>query len=103
MNFEYNIIKKLAILDEWKNVDIEANIISYGKNGAPKLDIRKWDISQNKMMKGIALSKEEAQRLKDCLDSLDFSIFGDDTEKKSNDDESMIIKIKNKALDENLR
>lgn len=67
--FSYEIVEKLGVLSESANEDfaVEVNRISY--NGqAPKIDIRKWDIKANRMLKGIALSDEEAKELKIILD-----------------------------------
>ena len=66
--FSYEIKEQLGILKQSDNGDFttEVNIISF--NGAtPKLDIRKWDRRTDKMLKGITLTTEEAQALKDIL------------------------------------
>ncbi|PKL26790.1 MAG: hypothetical protein CVV47_01090 [Spirochaetae bacterium HGW-Spirochaetae-3] len=45
---------------------MELNLVSW--NGRePKLDVRSWDPSHSRMGKGIALTKEEAERLRDAL------------------------------------
>ena len=41
----------------------------------PKLDIREWDSSYNKMSKGLTFSKDEAKRLLKILASIDFEEF----------------------------
>ncbi len=69
--FEYQIIKNIAVLSESpKGWTKEINIISW--NGRePKYDIREWAPDRNKMGKGITLSKEEAQILKKALEADD--------------------------------
>lgn len=66
--FNYEIKERLGVISQSGNGDFttEVNIISY--NGAtPKVDIRKWDRRTDKMLKGISLTTEEAQALKDAL------------------------------------
>ena len=58
--FKYEINNKIAVLSENGDYTCEANVISYGENGRPKLDIRKWNRAEDKMQKGITLNKEEA-------------------------------------------
>lgn len=65
-NFSYEIKERLGVLNSNRGFTTEVNIISY--NGAtPKVDIRKWDRRTDKMLKGITLTTEEAQALKDTL------------------------------------
>ena len=65
-DFKYEIKEKLAVLSQDGDNTLEANMISY--NGyKPKLDIRKWDRKENKLLKGITLSDNEAQALYDVL------------------------------------
>ncbi len=61
-DFNYEIIKELAVLSEspkgWRK---EVNLISW--NGAePKYDIRDWAPEHEKMGKGITLTKEEMEK-----------------------------------------
>lgn len=66
--FNYEIKERLGVINQSDNGDFttEVNIISY--NGAtPKVDIRKWNRRTGKMLKGISLTTEEAQALKDTL------------------------------------
>ncbi len=66
MAFNYKIKEHIATLSENGPYATEVNLISY--NGAePKLDIRKWDKSANRMLKGIALDQDEAEKLKRVL------------------------------------
>ncbi|TWD93205.1 hypothetical protein FB550_11619 [Neobacillus bataviensis] len=69
-DIKYEITKKIAVLSEsakgWKR---ELNLISW--NGRePKYDIRDWSENHEKMGKGITLSKEELDKLKEILNSL---------------------------------
>lgn len=65
-NFSYEIKERLGVLNSNRGFTTEVNIISY--NGAtPKVDIRKWDRRTDKMLKGITLTPEEAQALKNTL------------------------------------
>ncbi len=66
----YDIIKELGILSVvrggWTR---ELNLISW--NGAkPEYDIRDWTPNREKLGKGIALSAEEIDKLKDILDRI---------------------------------
>lgn len=67
MALSFEIVKRLGSLSEsksgWKK---ELNLVSW--NGrAPKLDLRDWDPSHEKMGKGVTLSPEEARALRDLL------------------------------------
>ncbi|MCM3729482.1 YdbC family protein [Neobacillus cucumis] len=69
-DIKYEITQKIAVLSEsakgWKR---ELNLISW--NGRePKYDIRDWSEDHEKMGKGITLSKEELDKLKEILNSL---------------------------------
>ncbi|MEH7119142.1 YdbC family protein [Neobacillus vireti] len=69
-DIKYEIIQTLAVLSEsakgWKK---EFNLISW--NGRePKYDIRDWSENHEKMGKGITLSKDEIDKLKEILNGL---------------------------------
>ncbi len=49
----------------------EVNVVSWN-NRKPKLDIREWDETHEKMGKGITLNKEELEKLKDFLNNTNF-------------------------------
>ncbi|MBR5340581.1 MAG: hypothetical protein IK151_01500 [Erysipelotrichaceae bacterium] len=70
--FKYEINNKIAVLSENGDYTCEANVISYGENGRPKLDIRKWNRAEDKMQKGITLNKEEALALFEALKEFNF-------------------------------
>ncbi len=74
--FKYEINEKVAVLSEKGNYTCEANVITYGENGKPKLDIRKWNRAEDKMQKGITLTKEEAEALYDALKNFNFDQLG---------------------------
>jgi hypothetical protein len=64
---KFEIVETIAVLSEspkgWKK---ELNVISW--NGRdPKYDIRDWDPNHEKMGKGVTLSDEEMQRLREVL------------------------------------
>ena len=74
--FKYEINEKVALLSEKGNYTCEANVITYGENGKPKLDIRKWNRAEDKMQKGITLTREEAEALYEALKSFNFEQLG---------------------------
>lgn len=67
---KYEITERIAILSESpKGWQKELNLISW--NGRdPKYDIRDWAPNHEKMGKGVTLTKEELDKLKDVLASL---------------------------------
>lgn len=67
-DFKFEIIKEIGVLSEgskgWRK---ELNLVSW--NGAePKYDLRDWAPEHEKMGKGITLTEEEAEKLKQLLD-----------------------------------
>jgi len=74
--FKYEINQKVAVLSESGNYTTEANVITYGDHGKPKLDIRKWNRAEDKMQKGVTLNKEEALALYESLKKFDFEQLG---------------------------
>lgn len=66
-DIKYDIVEEIGILSEntkgWRK---ELNLISWN-DAAPKYDIRDWAPEHEKMGKGITLTKEEAERLKELL------------------------------------
>ncbi len=66
-DIKYEIVEEIGILSEtakgWRK---ELNMISWN-GAAPKYDIRDWAPDHEKMGKGITLTKEEAEKLKDLL------------------------------------
>ena len=67
-DFQFEIIKEIGVLSEgskgWRK---ELNLVSW--NGSePKYDLRDWAPEHEKMGKGITLTEEEAEKLKQLLD-----------------------------------
>ena len=62
----YKIKENIATLSENSGYTIEVNIIEYNNN-KEKLDIRKWNRNEDRMLKGISLNMNEAKELKDVL------------------------------------
>jgi Uncharacterized protein conserved in bacteria len=66
-DIKYEIIKEIGILSEnakgWRK---ELNLISWN-DAAPKYDIRDWAPNHEKMGKGVTLTKEEIDKLKEIL------------------------------------
>jgi len=73
---KFEIIKNLGIIGEgtkgWKK---EVNVVSWNDRG-PKLDIRDWDETHEKMGKGVTLRKDEVIELKNMLSELDLEEIG---------------------------
>lgn len=66
-DIKYDIIKEMGVLSEnskgWRK---EINLISWNE-AAPKYDIRDWSPEHEKMGKGITLTEEEIETLKNIL------------------------------------
>lgn len=66
-DFEFDIIEHIGVLAEkskgWKR---EINLISWG-GAEPKIDIRDWSPDHTKMGKGISLSRDEIEKLKELV------------------------------------
>jgi hypothetical protein len=67
---KYEIIETVAVISESsKGWTKELNLISW--NGRePKYDIRDWAPNHEKMGKGVTLSKEELDKLKEILNGI---------------------------------
>ena len=70
-DIKFEIVEEIAVLSEsssgWKR---ELNLVSW--NGRePKYDLRDWDENHVRMGKGITLTKEEVEKLKEILDKID--------------------------------
>ena len=79
MAYQYKIMDPIGVLsgnDEGK-FTTEVNLISHN-NSMPKIDIRHWDHRGDipKMLKGIALTVEEANILFDLLNENYMKLFG---------------------------
>lgn len=68
--FKFEIIDKIAVISTEKNGwTKELNLVSFN-DAPPKYDLRTWDPDHIKMGKGVTLSKEEVEKLKDALDEI---------------------------------
>ena len=70
-DIKFEIVEEIAVLSEsnsgWKR---ELNLVSW--NGRePKYDLRDWDEKHLRMGKGITLTKDEVDKLKEILDKID--------------------------------
>ena len=70
-DIKFEIVEEIAVLSEsnsgWKR---ELNLVSW--NGRePKYDLRDWDENRTRMGKGITLTKEEVEKLKEILEKID--------------------------------
>lgn len=75
--FKYDLYSEVAVLSETeRGISTEVNIISFNE-GKRKLDIRKWDKKNDRMLKGIALTKAEALLLLETLKDFDYSLIDD--------------------------
>lgn len=67
----YEIIQEIAVLAEsskgWRK---ELNLVSWSGR-EPKFDLREWAPGHEKMGKGVTMSKQEAQALRDALNQLE--------------------------------
>ena len=70
-DLKFEIKKNLGIIGEgtkgWKK---EVNIVSWNDR-RPKLDIRDWDETHEKMGKGVTLSKNEVEEFKKLIETID--------------------------------
>ena len=66
-DIKYEIVEEIGVLSEsskgWRK---ELNLVSWN-GAAAKYDIRDWAPDHEKMGKGITLTKEEAEKLKELL------------------------------------
>lgn len=67
MELKYEIAEELGVLSEnekgWRK---ELNLVSWNER-EPKYDIRDWNPNHDRMLKGITLTKEEAEALYEIL------------------------------------
>jgi len=68
---KYEIVKQLGVINTtdkgWKK---ELNLVSWNGRDA-KYDLRDWSENHERMGKGITLTKEEAEKLKEILEKID--------------------------------
>ncbi len=70
-DIKFDIIKEIGVLSEnakgWRK---EINLVSWN-GGEPKYDIRDWAPEHEKMGKGTTLTKDEAMKLKEILNTIE--------------------------------
>lgn len=70
-DLKYEIKKNIGVIGEgtrgWKK---EVNLVSWNDR-KPKLDIRDWDETHEKMGKGVTLNKNEVMELKKLLETVE--------------------------------
>lgn len=73
-DFSYEVIEDIATLGKrGRNYELKLRYVSFNGN-EPRYDIRPWGVDDDgneKMLKGISLSGEELQALKDVLNAGD--------------------------------
>ena len=72
---KFEIVKEFGVCGEGsKGWNKEVNLVSWNDR-KPKIDIRDWNETHEKMGKGVTLSKDEAIALLGILQGVDFSEF----------------------------
>lgn len=67
---KYEIVEKIGVLSTTeKGWSKELNLISWNDR-EPKYDLRDWNENHDKMGKGVTLTKEELNKLKETLNNL---------------------------------
>ena len=65
---KYEIVEKIGVLSTTdKGWSKELNLVSWN-DGEPKYDLRDWNENHDKMGKGITLTRDELDKLKETLD-----------------------------------
>lgn len=67
--FSMELIRHIGVVGDYKNKTKELNIVKWG-DGAPTFDLRNWDKKDHKAKRGITLTAEELQKLKDIIDAV---------------------------------
>ena len=66
---KYEIVEKIGVLSTTdKGWSKELNLVSWNER-EPKYDLRDWNENHDKMGKGITLTRDELDKLKETLDS----------------------------------
>lgn len=69
MEVRFDIVETIGVLSESeKGWTKELNLVSW-EGRAPKYDIRSWSPDHRRMGKGVTLSEDELQNLRDVLNS----------------------------------
>lgn len=69
-NFRYEIVERVKVLSQSGDTSKELNLVCYGQAPA-KYDLRSWKRAdgEEKLLKGITLTREEAAALRDALNA----------------------------------
>ena len=71
----FRILKHFGVIGEaYQHREIELNYVAWN-DGYAKFDIRAWDRIHTHMSKGITLKTDEAEALRDILNTIDFSRY----------------------------
>ena len=76
----YKVEKQIGVINDSGAWETQVNLISWN-HAKPKYDIRKWNVENGKMSKGISLTEDEMLALRDLLNEY----F--DSEPESDEDE----------------
>lgn len=64
---KYEIVKEIGVISEGaKGWTKELNVVSWN-GGDPKYDLRSWGPNHGKMGKGVTLSEEELEKLRELI------------------------------------
>ena len=67
---KYEIVEHIGVINEtdkgWKK---ELNLVSWNER-EPKYDLRDWSENHERMGKGITLTKEEVEKLRDIIKNI---------------------------------
>lgn len=66
---KYEKIQQIGIVSEGKKRTKELNIVKWGSQ-EPKFDLRNWNKEDGKPGKGVTLTADELQKLKEMLDNV---------------------------------
>ena len=67
---KYEIVEKIAVLSTTeKGWSKELNLVSWNERET-KYDLRDWNEEHDKMGKGVTLTKEELNKLKEAIDGI---------------------------------
>lgn len=68
---KYEIVEKIAVLSTTeKGWSKELNLVSWNER-EPKFDLRDWNEEHDKMGKGVTLTKEELEKLKEAIEKIE--------------------------------
>lgn len=68
---KYEIVEKIAVLSTTeKGWSKELNLVSWNER-EPKYDLRDWNEDHEKMGKGVTLTREELEKLKEAIEKIE--------------------------------